>query len=240
MFLHHMIWHTPRPALLLGAALALTGLAFAPGPAAAQQAASPAAVSAASAAPAPGASETTAPRRRPTRRTTARLDSVSVRTVSDRSAADRAAAAERSAMLAIALRVEGRNWIGIPYRWGGTSRRGIDCSAFTQQFVRETMGIELPRATAGQQYEGVPVSRGELRPGDLVFFRRGGTRHVGVFVGEDEFIHASTSRGVIVSSLSDSYWSRTYWMARRILNEPSGRRPIPRSSARGDSMGVRG
>lgn len=235
MFFHHMIRLLPRPALALGAALALCGVAAVSAPAAAQSAAASAAVSAA---PASGATDTVTPRRRPTRRAAVRPDSSHLHTVSSR--ADERTAAERSAMLSVALRSEGRGWLGIPYRWGGTSRRGIDCSAFTQQFVRETMGIELPRATAGQQYEGISVSRSELRAGDLVFFRRGGVRHVGVYLGDNEFIHASSSRGVTVSSLSETYYARHYWMARRILSEPSGRRPTPRFGARPDSSSVRG
>lgn len=241
-----MIRLTPRPALLLGAALALTGMATLAAPtAAAQPAALPSAASAAPHSPTAGrtdAPETAGPRRRPTRRSAVRPDTT-FRTVSALTSARRSASstsAERSAMLSLALRTEGRQWVGIPYRWGGTSRRGIDCSSFTQQFVRETMGIELPRATSGQQYEGVGVSKSELRAGDLVFFRRGGTRHVGVYLGDDEFIHAASSRGVTVSNLSEGYYERHYWMARRILSEPSGLRPTPRSAARGDSSGVRG
>lgn len=246
-----MTWFTPRPALLLGAALALTGMATVAAPSAsAQSAAAPSA--AASAAPSQDATDTAAPRRRPTRRSAARAarpDSTfrtvssltsARRTTAAGAAAEAAAAAERSAMLSLALRVEGRQWVGIPYRWGGTSRRGIDCSAFTQQFVRETMGVDLPRATAGQQYEGVGVAKSDLLPGDLVFFRRGGTRHVGVYLGENQFIHASTSRGVTLSDLSEGYYERHYWMARRVLSEPSGRRPTPRSGARTDSSGIRG
>ena len=140
--------------------------------------------------------------------------------------------AERRAMIETTLRAEGPNWIGIPYRWGGTSRRGIDCSAFVQQYVRTTLGIELPRTTATQRYEGVSIDKGELIPGDLVFFRRRGTRHVGVYLGDGEFIHASSSRGVTISELSNSYWSRYYWMSRRILSTPSKRRPTPRTEAR--------
>lgn len=234
MFFHHMIWLLPRPALALGAAFALCGLAAAP--AAAQSAAASAAVSAA---PASGATDTVTPRRRPTRRAAVRPDSSHVHTASSRAASERTAA-ERSAMLSVALRAEGRGWLGIPYRWGGSSRRGIDCSAFTQQFVRETMGIELPRATAGQQYEGVPVSRSELRSGDLVFFRRGSVRHVGVYLSDGDFIHASSSNGVTVSNLSETYYARHYWMARRILTDPSGRRPTPRFGTRSDSSSVRG
>ncbi len=244
-----MTWLTPRPALLLGAALALSGMATLAAPtAAAQSAATPSAASAAPSSSASGrtdATDTAGPRRRPTRRSAVRPDTT-FRTVSALTSARRSgtttgsSAAERSAMLSLALRTESRQWLGIPYRWGGTSRRGIDCSSFTQQYVRETMGVELPRATAGQQFEGVGVSKSELRPGDLVFFRRGGTRHVGVYLGGDEFIHASSSRGVTISDLSEGYYERHYWMARRILSEPSGLRPTPRSAARGDSAGVRG
>ena len=140
--------------------------------------------------------------------------------------------AERMAMIETTLRAEGPNWIGIPYRWGGTSRRGIDCSAFVQQYVRTTLGIELPRTTASQRYEGVSIDKDELIPGDLVFFRRRGTRHVGVYLGDGEFIHASSSRGVTISELASNYWTRYYWMSRRIITAPSDRRPTPRSEAR--------
>ena len=140
--------------------------------------------------------------------------------------------AERIAAIETTLRAEGPNWIGIPYRWGGTTRRGIDCSAFVQQYVRATLGIELPRTTATQRYEGVSIDKSELIPGDLVFFRRRGTRHVGVYLGDNEFIHAASSRGVMISDLDNNYWSRYYWMSRRILTAPSKRRPTPRSEAR--------
>ena len=140
--------------------------------------------------------------------------------------------AERMAMIETTLRAEGPNWIGIPYRWGGTSRRGIDCSAFVQQYVRTTLGIELPRTTASQRYEGVSIGKDELIPGDLVFFRRRGTRHVGVYLGDGEFIHASSSRGVTISELASSYWTRYYWMSRRIITAPSDRRPTSRAEAR--------
>ena len=148
-------------------------------------------------------------------------------------------AAERSLMIASVVRVEMASWLGTPYRWGGTSRRGIDCSAFTRELARASFGIELPRNTAGQQFEGVPVSRHELIAGDLVFFRRGGVRHVGVYLGDGDFVHASSSRGVTVSNLSEGYYARHYWMARRILSEPSGRRPTPRMLPAPDA-GVRG
>ena len=192
------------------------------------------------ASPAPDdAQETAAPRRRPTRRFRARLnptppsearrDSIPTRSVSTRSSASEAL---RLGRLDASLRDAAPRWLGIPYRWGGTSRRGIDCSAFVQQYVRENLAIELPRTTASQRYEGVSIDRDQLQSGDLVFFRRRGVRHVGVYLSDGEFIHASSSRGVTISSLSNSYWNQHYWMSRRILSEPSGRMPTPRSEAR--------
>ena len=237
MFRSYMRWIPCRPAYVLGLTVALSGV-FGFSPVAAQTSSARPTASAASSEDAP---DTAGPRRRPTRRT-ATPDSVRIpaQTVSNRASAAVGSVAARSAMVAATLRLEGQDWIGIPYRWGGESRRGIDCSAFTQQFVRATLGIELPRATAGQQYEGIGVAKDELLPGDLVFFRRRGVRHVGVYLGQNEFIHASSSRGVMVSDLDHDYWSRYYWMARRVQTEPSSRRPTPRSSARGDTATVRG
>ena len=128
-----------------------------------------------------------------------------------------AAEAAHHSMVATAILTEGQNWLGIPYRWGGTTRRGIDCSAFVQQFVRKTFEIELPRTTATQVHRGVRVDRKDRVAGDLVFFRRRGTRHVGVYIGGGDFIHASSSRGVTVSTMDSGYWARYYWQTRRIL-----------------------
>ena len=137
------------------------------------------------------------------------------------------------------LRDAAPEWIGIPYRWGGTTRRGIDCSAFVQQFVRQQFDVALPRTTASQRYEGQEIDRSELRAGDLVFFRRRGVRHVGVYLSEGEFIHASSSRGVTISTLESGYWARHYWMSRRILDGPARAVPTPRGVRR-DSAGVIG
>ncbi len=228
-----MTWSLRRAAFLTAAA---AFVAVAPLPAAAQIADAPATT----VSPAPDdAQETAAPRRRPTRRFRARLnptpagqarrDSIPVRSVSSRSSA---AETMRLGRLDASLRDAAPRWLGIPYRWGGSSRRGIDCSAFVQQYVRENLAMELPRTTAGQRYEGVPIDRDQLQSGDLVFFRRRGIRHVGVYLSDGEFIHASSSRGVTISNLSNSYWNRHYWMSRRILSEPSGRMPTPRSESR--------
>ncbi|MFA5618834.1 MAG: NlpC/P60 family protein [Weeksellaceae bacterium] len=120
---------------------------------------------------------------------------------------------------------EAESYIGVPYRYGGTTRRGIDCSAFVQN-VFQIFNQELPRVSAAQAKEGYPVSKEEVRAGDLVFFAthgRGRVSHVGIVhnvndEGEIEFIHASTSRGVIVTSLNDTYWSKRFLYAKRILD----------------------
>ena len=110
-----------------------------------------------------------------------------------------------------------RQWYGTPYQWGGNSRRGIDCSAFVQLAYRDVFRIDLPRYTEDQADTGRRVSRKKLRGGDLVFFKTGWFKyHVGVYIADGKFIHASESKGVIQSSLNSDYWSRRYWKARRV------------------------
>lgn len=99
-------------------------------------------------------------------------------------------------------------YLGVPYRYGGESLQGIDCSAFVQRVFREC-GRSLPR-TAAQQYQvGVPVSPSELQPGDRLYFRRGAeVDHTGIYIGSGQFVHASSrAGGVTVDSLADPrYW----------------------------------
>ncbi|WP_340162942.1 C40 family peptidase [Billgrantia tianxiuensis] len=122
----------------------------------------------------------------------------------------------RSALLA-----QHERWAGTPYRIGGTGRNGIDCSALVQNVFSETFRLQLPRSTSEQVREGTQVSRDELQVGDLVFFRPPGRYdHVGIYVGDGYFLHASTSQGVMLSELDSNYWRRYYWQARRTL-EPT-------------------
>lgn len=109
-------------------------------------------------------------------------------------------------------------WQSTPYRLGGLSRAGIDCSGFVQLTYRDLFGLQLPRTTIQQATAGRQVSRAELQPGDLIFFRHG--QHVGIYLENHKFLHASTTRGVMISSLKNSYWARHYWRAVTILTLP--------------------
>lgn len=110
------------------------------------------------------------------------------------------------------------NYVGTPYVFGGTTPRGFDCSGFTR-YVFNQAGISLPRTADAQYTLGTPISKSNLRPGDLVFFSTYayGASHVGIYMGNGKFINASSSRGVVVDSLNSSYWSSTYIGARRVL-----------------------
>lgn len=112
-----------------------------------------------------------------------------------------------------------QEWKGTRYRLGGTSKSGIDCSAFTQITFRDLFGIDLPRTTTEQANAGVRVPKSEIRTGDLVFFKTGrgpNGKHVGVYVKDGQFLHASTKGGVIYSDLNSPYWSKTFWQVRRL------------------------
>ncbi|MFT4204478.1 MAG: C40 family peptidase [Chitinophagaceae bacterium] len=104
-------------------------------------------------------------------------------------------------------------WWGTPYRLGGTSKSGIDCSAFCQVFLQDIYATSIPR-TAQQQYDNCvhPDTGQPLQKGDLVFFGSGkhNITHVGVYLTNNKFVHASTSRGVMISDLNDTYWSPRY------------------------------
>ncbi|WP_264272769.1 C40 family peptidase [Duffyella gerundensis] len=110
-------------------------------------------------------------------------------------------------------------WHGTPYRYGGMNRNGIDCSGFVYLTFRDRFALQLPRTTKAQTDIGTRIDKEELLPGDLVFFKTGGGEnglHVGIYDTDNQFIHASTSRGVIRSSLDNVYWRKVFWQARRI------------------------
>ena len=108
-----------------------------------------------------------------------------------------------------------RQWVGTRYRLGGTGTAGIDCSAFVQKTMSGAFNVHLPRSTAEQRHSGRSISKSDLQPGDLVFFRK--NNHVGVYIGGGKFVHSSTRQGVTTSSLSEKYWARTYTQSRRVL-----------------------
>ncbi len=121
-----------------------------------------------------------------------------------------------------ALYAQLKEWQGVRHRIGGLSRSGVDCSGFVYLTFHRRFGIDLPRTTRLQSRAGRYVSRRNLQPGDLVFFKTGiFARHVGIYIEKDRFLHVSTKRGVMVSSLEDSYWRKRYWKAVRPNHDPS-------------------
>ena len=114
-------------------------------------------------------------------------------------------------------------WLGVRYRNGGNTKKGVDCSGLVSILYRQVYGIALERNSAAiLQRNCVPVNRNNLREGDLVFFRTLGSAqsriptHVGIYLKNGKFIHASTSNGVIVSSLSEPYYVRTWITGGRV------------------------
>lgn len=108
-------------------------------------------------------------------------------------------------------------WQGVPYRLGGSSLNGVDCSAFVQTAYQQAMGYQIPRTTLEQVKIGREISYQQASVGDLVFFKTSPkVRHVGVYIGNKQFIHASTSKGVIISRLDNPYWASKYWHIRQV------------------------
>ncbi|HBI11569.1 NlpC/P60 family protein [Franconibacter pulveris] len=111
------------------------------------------------------------------------------------------------------------HWRGTPYRYGGMGRGGVDCSGFVMLTFRDKFELQLPRETRQQAKIGTEIDKDDLLPGDLVFFKTGSGQnglHVGIYDTDNQFIHASTSQGVIRSSLDNVYWRQKFWQARRI------------------------
>lgn len=115
---------------------------------------------------------------------------------------------------------EATAWLGTPYKYGGNTRSGVDCSGFVYHVFRNSLDINLPRNSGKQHDYCRKVSKKDLTTGDLVFFAttRGSKKvsHVGLYVGDGKMIHASTSRGVVCQNLSDDYYTRTFVYAGRV------------------------
>ena len=111
-------------------------------------------------------------------------------------------------------------WYGIPYKYGGIDKNGIDCSGFVKNLYSQLYNINLPRDTKSQMKNGETIDYFERGMGDLVFFQTGqNTYHVGVYYENDNFIHASTSKGVMMSNLNESYWLNNFIGIRRVVND---------------------
>lgn len=125
------------------------------------------------------------------------------------------------AMASTPSEIEGtaKSYLGTPYVWAGTTPSGFDCSGYIQ-YVFKQHGINLPRTTAQQFNVGTSVSKANLQKGDLVFFEtyKKGPSHVGIYLGNGQFINASSSKGVSIASINSSYWSERYLGAKRILS----------------------
>jgi cell wall-associated NlpC family hydrolase len=113
---------------------------------------------------------------------------------------------------------EYKQWRGTRHKMGGTGGKGIDCSGFVKAIYRDAFNIDLPRTTKEQVKRGKPISFKGLQPGDLVFFKPPTyARHVGIFLSQSKFVHASKNKGVTISKIDADYWRKYYWTARRIL-----------------------
>jgi probable lipoprotein NlpC len=117
------------------------------------------------------------------------------------------------------------SWLGVPYRYGGNTRDGVDCSGFVCN-VFGALERRLPRTSSQQAGAGEPVTLYDALPGDLVFFNTSGSgvSHVGILINSSEFVHASTSKGVIVSSLGEKYYRERLVTVRRVIEEEMGLR----------------
>lgn len=136
---------------------------------------------------------------------------------------------------------EADGWLGVPYAYGGTDRKkGVDCSGLTTMVYLDAFKIKLPRSSASQQEWCDPLKSDSLMIGDLVFFsprgKKGNVGHVGIYVGDGRIIHSSSSKGVIVSNLSDDYFRRTYHSSGRVAKYYAMLDSDPRKSSvgRGD------
>lgn len=104
------------------------------------------------------------------------------------------------------------SWYGTPYRYGGFTKEGVDCSGFTQALMSNIYQVNVPRISAEQYNQSKRISRKQLEEGDLVFFKTNGSSisHVGVYLRNNKFVHASTSAGVMINDLSDDYYARRF------------------------------
>ncbi|QKF80886.1 NlpC/P60 family protein [Halarcobacter ebronensis] len=108
-------------------------------------------------------------------------------------------------------------WKNVKYKFGGATKKGIDCSAFAQRLFKEKFNLDIPRTTTNQVKIGEKIDKSELEEGDLIFFKTSKIdRHVGIYVGDGRFMHASI-KGVKLTSLDKPFYIKTYWTSRRVI-----------------------
>jgi len=115
-----------------------------------------------------------------------------------------------------------KQYLGIRYRFGGQTPSGFDCSGFVRFMFSKTFDMQLPRSSTEMSSIGTRVQRSELKPGDLVFFRNAKNRinHVGIFIGNNVFVHSSLSRGITRDNLNESYFDKRFATGVRVLDVP--------------------
>ncbi len=125
------------------------------------------------------------------------------------------------------LFTEVKQYLGIRYRFGGETPSGFDCSGFVRFMFNKELNVNLPRSSREMATIGTRIDRNELRPGDLVFFKNAKDRinHVGIFVGNDTFVHSSLSKGITRDTLNESYYSKRFATGVRILDIQSNHLP---------------
>ncbi len=120
---------------------------------------------------------------------------------------------------------EAMTWLGTPYRYGGKDYSGTDCSGMTMQVYNKALGIAIPRNSAEQQKYCKTIKKGALSPGDLVFFCTGKNKsrvsHVGIYIGQGQFIHSSSSKGVIISNIDERYYTSNYHSSGYVARNPA-------------------
>ena len=118
------------------------------------------------------------------------------------------------------LEAEYQRWQGTRHRMGGSSSSGVDCSGFVKAVYKNIFKMDLPRTTKAQATLGRSVNKTDLQAGDLVFFKPPSyPRHVGIYLSNSEFVHASKTKGVTISKMDPYYWDKYFWTARRLLPE---------------------
>jgi len=121
--------------------------------------------------------------------------------------------------VSMALYEEYEKWRGTPYKYGGESKNGVDCSSFVESVYYNALRVRVPRTTSQQEKSGYFVAKSKLRVGDLIIFRASYTsKHSGIYIEKGKFMHASTKYGVTISNVNNPYWKTKYSQARRVLN----------------------